>query len=187
LSPAHRLRWCGGRTRLARLAAVFVAVAAAACGKTEDVGPADVAMQFYVTLELSGVREVPEPRALLALEPYLSDSLTVALRRARARRDGGAAPTGGASPVTDGNPFSGFFEGHSTYRVRGASTRGDTALVTMAFSNVDQKPAVEWTDTLVVVRNGRGVAARWRIADLRYGTTWEFGHRGTLLQVLREP
>lgn len=164
-----------------------MAVAAAACGKTENVGPADVAMQFYVTLELSGVRELPEPRALLALEPYLSDSLAVALRRARARRDAGGTLPGGASPAADGNPFSGFFEGHSTYRVRGTSTHGDTALVTMAFSNVDQKPAVEWTDTLVLVRNGPGTAAQWRIADLRYGTTWEFGHRGTLSQVLREP
>jgi hypothetical protein len=27
----------------------------------------------------------------------------------------------------------------------------------------------------------------WRIADIRYGTTWEFGYQGALTQLLKAP
>lgn len=185
--------------------ALLTAIAAlSACGKTENVSPSDVVVQFYVTIEVSGIRDLPEPRALLALEPYLTDSLAVALRAARARRDAAPVTPGRPAPLSEGNPFSGLFEGHSTFVVQGAVERGDSAFVTVAFTNTDQKPAVSWTDTLVLVNSAPAAARapserassdsapagkapafpRWRIADLRYGGGWEFGYRGTLRQVL---
>jgi hypothetical protein len=168
-----------------------------ACGKTENVSPSDVVVQFYVTIELSGIRDVPEPRALLALEPYLTDSLTSALRNAHAlRADAAAKLPGEKPPFADGNPFSGLFEGHSTYVVRGATERGDSAFVTVAFTNTEQKPAVSWSDTVVLVKSeaaarqssaGKAIPSPvWRIADLRYGGNWEFGYRGSLRQVLQQ-
>lgn len=158
-----------------------------ACGKTRNVAPADVAMQFYVTLELGGVREVPEPRALVALRPYLTAALASSLESARTVRDT-PAPAGatGKRPFTDGNPFSGLFEGHSTYRIGATTMRADTALVTVAFSNTEQKPAVSWQDTVVLVPLGAGAERTWRIDDLRYGNDWEFGYRGSLRRVLRD-
>lgn len=160
---------------------------AAACGKTTNVTPADVALQFYVTLELGGVREVPEPRALMAIEPYLTPELTRALEAARARRDA-PLPSGstGKPPFTDGNPFSGLFEGHSTYRMGATAMRGDTALVTVSFSNTAQKPTVEWKDTVLLVPTGTGESRSWRVADIRYGSTWEFGYTGSLRGVLQD-
>ncbi|NCW44617.1 MAG: hypothetical protein EBV77_03870 [Gemmatimonadaceae bacterium] len=161
-------------------------LAAAACGKTKNVTPADVALQFYVTLELGGVREVPEPRALVAIEPYLTPELAGELRAARVRRDAPLPPgSTDKPPFTDGNPFSSLFEGHSTYRLGATAMRGDSALVTVSFTNTEQKPAVEWKDTLLLLPSGTGVSRTWRVADIRYGSTWEFGYRGSLRAVLQ--
>lgn len=162
-------------------------VAVAACGKTRNVTPADVALQFFVTLELGGVREVPEPRALIAIEPYLTPELAGDLKAARARRDAPLPPgSTDKPPFADGNPFSSLFEGHSTYRMGTTAMRGDTALVTVSFSNIEQKPAVEWKDTVMLLPTGTGESRTWRVADIRYGSTWEFGYRGSLRGVLRD-
>lgn len=84
---------------LARFGAAFASLGVLlACGKTENVSPSDVVVQFYVTVEVSGVRDLPEPRALLALEPYLTDSLATALRQARAVRDTASARSSGQAP-----------------------------------------------------------------------------------------
>lgn len=164
---------------------------ATACGKTSDATAADVAMQFYVTMELSGVRELPDARALPALEPYLTPALMQQLRRARAVQDSAvAARTGEKPPFADANPFSSLYEGYTTYAVRETRLTGDTAFVTIALTNSTLKPVVAWSDTLVVVkaRAGDSVAgtagAPWRVADLRYGGGWEFGFRGSLTGVL---
>lgn len=173
----------------AAVGAVTSALLLAACGKTKDLAPSDVVVQFYVTLEVSGIQTLPEPRALLALQPYLTPDLYQGLQRARMVRDSAAiAAPGEKPPFADGNLFSSLFEGHSTYVVERTAARGDTVLVPVAFSNTSQTPAVQWTDTLVVVNTAVGGAEpRWRVADLRYGGDWEFGYRGSLLQVLRSP
>lgn len=74
--------------------------------------------------------------------------------------------------------------------VRGAVQRGDSAFVTVAFTNTEQKPPVSWADTVVLVKvmppaEKAPTTPVWRVADLRYGTDWEFGYRGTLGSVLR--
>jgi hypothetical protein len=139
-----------------------------ACGKTDDASPRDVALQFYVTLEVAGVRSLHESRALAALEPYLTTDLARALS------------TPPAPDVDAGNVFSGLYEGHTSYVVHEAVQTGDTARVQLDFTNVDQKPAVQWTDTLVLVRQ----SPSWRVHDLRYGANWDFGYRGSLRAVL---
>lgn len=160
----------GPRRAAAVVAAVGLIAAVQACAKAENATPADVAMQFYVTLEISGVRDLPEPRAVLAIEPYVLPEVSAQLRAAYDKKG-----------VGGGNPFSSLFEGHSSYGAKQTIMRGDTALVVLAFTNTDQKPAVMWSDTLVLVKPQNA----WRIADIRYGTTWEFGYQGSLTSVLR--
>lgn len=177
---------------LRRMATVLgIGLAAGACGKGQDATPSDVAMQFYVTMELSGVRDLPDARALPAMAPYLTASLVAQLERARAVRDSAAtaSPTD-KPPFVDANPFSSLFEGYTTYAVRETRLASDTAFVTMSLTNSTLKPVVAWTDTLVLVKAGprdavaKTSGAPWRIADLRYGGGWEFGFRGTLSTVL---
>jgi hypothetical protein len=86
-----------------------------------------------------------------------------------------------SAPAVDaGNVFSGLYEGHTSYVVHEAKQDGDTARVQLDFTNVDLKPAVQWTDTLVLIRQ----APSWRVHDLRYGANWDFGYRGSLRAVL---
>lgn len=157
-----------GLAHLRRAACGLALASLFACGRTHDATPRDVALQFYVTLEVAGVRSLPESRALPALEPYLTADLTRAL----------AAPP--APGVDAGNVFSGLYEGHTSYVVHEAQLDGDTARVRLDFTNIDQQPAVQWTDTLVLVRQ----APSWRVHDLRYGANWDFGYRGSLRAVL---
>lgn len=171
-------------SRLCRTVAIGALFAFVACDRSARTAPADIAIQLYVTLEVSGVRSVPEARALLALEPYLTPSLVAQLRRAQQRRDSAAAASPDEKPpYADGDPFSSLFEGWSTNFVKSTTMRGDTAYVLMAFTNTEQKPHVSWSDTLVLVKP----AARWQLADIRYGAGWEFGYRGRLSAVLPPP
>ncbi|MFN8718343.1 MAG: hypothetical protein ACK5XT_18430 [Gemmatimonas sp.] len=161
---------------------VCLLLALAACGKLEDATPADVAMQLYVTLEVSGVQTVPDDRARPGLQPYLSDSLYALLIAARRARDAAAASApSGAAPNAEGDPFSSLPEGRNRYAAKTTLRRGDTALVLMDFTYDAQKPAVSWSDTLVITRQrGRHV-----VDDIRYGAGFEFAHQGTLRGMLR--
>ncbi len=177
---------------MATCLAAAAAVNVSACAKAENATPADVAMQFYVTLELSGVRDLPEPRAVMAIEPYLTPELATQLRTAYDQRIAKRRAAGATSPLADresfppgeGNPFSSLFEGHSSYGAKATIMRGDTALVPIGFTNTDQKPPVQWSDTLVLIKQVTPQNS-WRIIDIRYGTNWEFGYQGSLTQVLR--
>jgi len=170
------------RGRLAALVSMAgLSLTAAACGPRGPVSASDTVVQFYVMLEVSGVRSIPEPRALLALEPYLTPSLAAQLRAAYAYRDSVVAAGARApAPFSEGDPFSGLFEGQTQYVIKNTTTRGDSAFVLVNFSNTEQKPPVSWNDTVVVVRADR----TWRVADIRYGAGWEFGYRGALTQLL---
>lgn len=173
---------CRSRGRRVALTAVSILAAVlAACGTRDPVSASDTVVQFYVMLEASGVRNVPEERALLALEPYLMPSLARQLRAARALQDS-AMKTGTVAkvPFSEGDPFSGLFEGHTTFVVKNTILTGDSAKVLVNFSNTEQKPPVSWSDTVVLARTD----SVWRIADIRYGAGWEFGYRGALTQVL---
>ncbi|HEY0930328.1 MAG TPA: hypothetical protein VGE27_10460 [Gemmatimonas sp.] len=138
-------------------------------------------MQLYAMLDALGVRGVPDAEQLRALRPFLGDSLANALASADAARTTAAqrAPDE-KPPFVDGDPFSSLFEGRTDARPDTVISHADTAFVVMAFSNATQRPAVNWKDTVVVTR----AQGRFVVADIRYGTAWEFGFTGRLLNVL---
>ncbi len=139
-------------------------------------------MQLYAMLDALGVRGVPDAESLRALRPFLTDSLAEALAHADAARRGAAARAPDEKPpFADGDPFSSLFEGRTDARPDTVLTRGDTALVVMAFSNATQRPPVHWRDTLVLTKS----QGRLVVADIRYGAGWEFGFTGRLLEVLQ--
>lgn len=155
----------------------------AACGR-QPATATEAVTQFYTVLDAVGVHRVPDAAQLKALAPYLGDSLAHVLDHARVLRDSAekSAP-GEKPPFADGDIFSSLFEGRTASVVKDSVARGDTTLVVVQFTNDTQKPAVDWKDTVVVVKQGE----RFRIADIRYGTAWEFGFRGRLLDLLTTP
>ncbi|MBY0490684.1 MAG: hypothetical protein K2R93_12655 [Gemmatimonadaceae bacterium] len=174
--------------RIVQLAGRAV-LAAALAGSLADCGrPAanatEAVTQFYAVLDAAGVHRVPDAAQLTALTPYLADSLAHALDRARAMRESAETSAPGEKPpFADGDIFSSLFEGRTASVVKDSVARGDTTLVVVQFTNDTQKPPVEWKDTVVVVNQG----GRFRLADIRYGTAWEFGFRGRLLDLLTTP
>jgi hypothetical protein len=138
-------------------------------------------MQFYTVLDALGIRRVPDAVQWQSLRPFIADSLAGALTAARLAQDSAIARAPDEKPpFADGDPFSSLFEGRTAFRIDRTILRGDSAFVLTVFTNDTQKPAVTWTDTVVVLPQGDG----HRIADVRYGANWEFGFRGRLLDLL---
>lgn len=166
-----------------RLTALTGALVLLACGR-QPATATEAVTQFYTVLDAVGARRVPDAAQLTALRPYLADSLARVLDAARVVREQAekSAP-GEKPPFADGDIFSSLFEGRTATVVKDSLARGDTTLVVVQFTNDTQKPPVNWKDTVVVLRQGE----QFRIADVRYGTDWEFGFRGRLLDLLRAP
>lgn len=170
------------RRCLMGVAVIACAGGAVSCAPSEAKTPAHAAVQLYAMLDALGVQTVPDSLSLTALRPFLSDSLADALAHAdQARREATRERPDEKPVFADGDPFSSLFEGRTSARPDTTITHGDTALVVMAFTNNTQRPAVNWRDTVVVTRE----QGRYVVADIRYGTTWEFGFTGRLLDLLR--
>lgn len=163
------------------LLVVALALSAATACTRHAKTPAAAAMQFYTMLDALGVHGVPDATARTALAPFIGARLDSALARADAQRaDALRRAPDEKPPFADGDVFGSLFEGRTAFRIATSLARGDTTLVVMALTNDNEKPPVQWQDTLVVVTE-RGHPV---VADIRYGASWEFGYRGRLLEVL---
>ena len=147
-------------------------------------GPATASgavLQFYTVRDALGGSGAPTADELAALRPFLSDALARglfiadSLRRADSTRSPNEKPR-----FAEGDLFSSLFEGITQYRVMPTEENADSTLVRVEFTNNRARPVVRWTDTVVVVQN----EGRWLVHDVRYGGTWGFGNKGTLLRQL---
>lgn len=166
------------------LSMLFIAAALtvlpSGCAEREAATPAEAAQRFYAMLDALGVHSVPDSLSLVALRPFIADSLSTELIRASRAVDS-KLRTGDTSRVLRGDPFSSLIEGRTNARPIATIDMPDTGLVVAAVSNSAVKPSVNWTDTVVVVRE-RG---RWVVGDIRYGAGWDFAFRGSLLDLLQ--
>ena len=161
----------------------LLALALLACAPSVPRSPDEVVSQWYTMLDALGTHTVPEPRALDALRPFMSDTLHHLMQRAHAVRDSVRALVPREKPpFADGELFASLFEGYTAWNPQRTQTVGDTALVLMAFVNDTQKPEVRWADTVIVVRE----RDRYVVTDVRYGAGWDFAARGTLQHALQQ-
>ena len=167
-----------------RWVTLLVGLGVLGCAPATPRTPAEAALQWYAVLDSLGVHTVPEPAALEPLRPFMADTMVQLMQRAHAARDSVRKLVPREKPpFVDGELFASLFEGYTETHPESTHIVGDTALVVMAFTNDTQKPAVRWTDTVVVVRE-RG---RYVVADLRYGATWDFAAHGRLRAALTVP
>lgn len=174
--------------RFAATVALSTLTAVAACRPSAPSSPSESAAQFYTLLDGLGVRGVPDSLALDAVAPYLDSTLLGLLTDARHTRDDFRRRfPSDKPPFVDGDMFSSLFEGNTSFAIRSTVARGDTTMVVMAFTNSMQPPTVAWTDTLVVVprANPAPMSPQFVIADLRYGASWDFANRGSMVASLR--
>jgi hypothetical protein len=142
---------------------------------------AQVAMQFLAMRDAVGGSGAPSDKELDALRPFITDTLARGLALADSLRAADIARAPDEKPrFVEGDLFSSLFEGATAFRVLPATTAASPILVPVEYTYDRQSPPVKWTDTLVVVQQ-RG---RWMVQDIRYGGTWAFGNKGSLLQQL---
>ena len=164
------------------LACVLGAVVVA-CRGDAAVTATDAAMQFYTMREALGGTGAPSTKELTALRPFITDTLARALATADSLRaaDMKAAPDEKPRFV-EGDLFTSLFEGATSCRAMASIGSSDTTLVPLECEDNREKPAVRWIDTAVVVRS----AGRWLVHDIRYGGTWDFASKGSLLASLQQ-
>lgn len=167
-----------GRPRCLLVAAVFFLTA---CASDRNTTPTKLVLQFYTMRDAVGIDGAPTESQLAAIRPFISDTLAILLGEADALRAQQTQLAPDEKPAfADGDIFSSLFEGPTSYRPQEPIGTGNTVLVPTIMANDREKPAVVWTDTVVVVK----VKGHWRVQDVRYGGTWAFGNKGALLQSL---
>lgn len=169
------------RYRVARVLALMVAAASGVACRQGDATPRDVVVQFYTMRDALGVDGAPRATELTALRPFITDSLAQGLASADSLRIADMQRAPDEKPAfVEGDLFSSLFEGATGMTASAPVATGDVQLVPVTFTNDQEKPAVSWMDT-VVVRKENG---RWLVHDVRYGGTWAFANKGSLLRSL---
>ena len=111
-------------------------------------------------------------------DQLLADGAAAESRYAAANKD--------SPPLVEGDLFSPNFEGVTRFAIGACETDGTgghcAALLTYDDGKADTKDKpLNWTDTVRLVKTPMG----WRVDDIAYGGTWDFGNHGTLKAILR--
>ena len=110
-----------------------------------------------------------------ALEKLLADAEAAELRFAKANKD--------SPPLIEGDLFSSMFEGATSLDVGACSgdAQAGQCVVKLEYSEAGSKP-IDWTDTVYLLNTPVG----WRVDDISYGGSWDFGNKGRLSQTLKQ-
>jgi len=143
-----------------------------------------VVEDFYADHFVTPYYGVPDSARLARLRPFLTDSLARLLAAADSMRSADIARSRDEKPRwADGDIFTSLVEGPSSFYIKPGIRDGEAVKVPMAFRHQEQGDtvAVEWVDTAIVVSEG----GRTVVADIRFGGTWPYGRKGTLVEVLQ--
>lgn len=135
----------------------------------------------YMTLHPSD--GIPDAETQTKFAPFVSPALDKLFVEGASVEERYAVATKHQSPpLVEGDLFTPNFEGATSFRV--GACQSDAAVghcsVTLTYDDRKDKPLV-WTDTVYLVRT----AAGWRVDDIAYGGTWDFGNKGRLTDTLR--
>jgi len=148
---------------------------------------AQVLMGFYQVHQKSSQGGIPDAKQRAKYELYISPGLNKLLADSDAAEARYAKANPDSPPMMEGDLFSPNFEGISSFKVGACIAKGAAARCKMQLRYADAHPRpqdkpVDWTDTVTLVKNASG----WRVDDIAYGGTWDFGNHGTLKGVLKD-
>lgn len=170
-----------------RLACVFVLAGAGTslAAGTDDM--ARVVGGFYGAYSTFHPSDgIPDAKDRAKYEPFISPALDAILKKGDEAEDKFAKANKDSPPLVEGDLFTSNFEGATAYKV-GACT-GDAktghCAVLLTYdpgktNNPKDKP-FSWTDTVYLVATPAG----WRVDDIGYGGTWDFGNKGKMTETL---
>ncbi|HEY2070467.1 MAG TPA: hypothetical protein VGG48_13000 [Rhizomicrobium sp.] len=145
---------------------------------------------FYAVHQATTQDGIPDTRLRARYAPYVSPALSKLLADADDGEVYYAKQNKDSPPLVEGDLFSPNFEGISSFKVGACSVDAKRGLdfghcnVTSHYAAAHPRPqdkAVDWTDTVFLVRTPGG----WKIDDIGYGGNWDFGNHGKLSDVLK--
>jgi len=130
---------------------------------------------------------IPDAAGRAKYEPFITPALKQLLVDGDKAEAEFAKNNKDSPPLIEGDLFTSNFEGATSYRVGACKGDGKKAECAVALTyddhgtNPKDKP-VTWTDTVTVAMTAKG----WRVDDIAFGATWEFGNHGRLTKTLKD-
>lgn len=173
--------------RVAFVATVMTAMVAMPCLADDAADMAKAANGFYQVHQASAQDGIPDATQRGKYEPFISPALDKLLAEGDAAESRYAAANKDSPPLVEGDLFSPNFEGVTRFAIGACATDATgghcAALLTYDASQAHPKDKpLEWTDTVRLVKTASG----WRVDDIAYGGSWDFGNHGTLKAVLND-
>lgn len=175
-----------------RCCVLLLGISLYACGKTSVATPKTpqgAVEAFYEWRIRSQMTGAPDQDQLAQMSPYITEELRALLATARptagdiskkpAKRKGGR----NKRAFAEGDLFSSLFDGPTSFTMDKdeVETHGNEHVVPVRLTSAKQLPAVNWVDKVKVVNEGD----RYLVADIEYGSHWEFGANATLMGTLK--
>jgi hypothetical protein len=160
---------------------------AAACAADAGGDMAKVVNDFYGVYSTFHPSDgIPDAKGRTRYEPYISTALDKLLVEGNRAEEKFAKANRDSPPLIEGDLFTSNFEGATAYRVGACSAGASSGHCAVALTYDDHKAnpkdkPVTWTDTVYLVATPSG----WRVDDIAYGATWEFGNKGHLTDTIR--
>lgn len=131
---------------------------------------------------------IPDAKGRAKYAPFLSPALEDLLKRGDQAEDKFAKANKDSPPLIEGDLFTSNFEGATAFKLGActATAKAGQCKVSLTYdpgktSNPKDKPFT-WTDTVYLVDTQQG----WRVEDIGYGGTWDFGNKGLMSKTLKD-
>lgn len=175
-------------SRTAVSLAVLIACAAPAGAAATLTTPEAAAKAFYQVYARAKVMDIPNTKQQAVWKPVLSDNLMklIVLGDQGEQRWADKNKKEPAPPLFEGDLFSSMVEGGAKLDDVKCDTAGDKSICTASLHVVGKgkdgkNETFRWQDKLDLIHT----AAGWRVDDLEYGGTWDFGPKGKLSDQLK--
>jgi hypothetical protein len=148
---------------------------------------AKVAGGFYQVHQASSQDGIPDAKQHAKYAPYISPELDKLLADGDEAESRYAAANKDSPPLVEGDLFSPNFEGITRFKISAcqANAHGGQCAAMLTYDDGKKSPKdkpLDWNDTVRLVRTPAG----WRVDDIAYGGSWDFGNHGTLKVVLKD-
>ena len=177
--------------RIAAAAAMWIAAFAAPALSAETLPtPEAAANAYYKIYRQAHVMDIPNAKERAVWKPVLSDALfaLLVLGDQAEKRWADKNKKEPQPPLYEGDLFTSMVEGGAQLTSISCATDGDKSVCTASLHYVDKrgkdgKPEdFKWQDKLDLVHAANG----WRVDDLEFGNTGDFGTHGKLTDVLKD-
>ncbi len=172
---------------LAAASAVLTIHGACVCLADPAGDMAKVAKDFYGAYATFHPSDgIPDANGRAKYEPFISPKLAMLLADGNRAEASFAKANKDSPPLIEGDLFTSNFEGATSFKVGACAVDGSAGhcAVALVYDDRGQRPKdkpAAWTDTVYLVETPSG----WRVDDIAYGASWEFGNKGRLSDTVK--